>query len=155
MFQYLSCGLFIISVVYSHKCWTVTLKDLPHHSKLSDILYYKNPKARLNSMIQVLSTREYHLRTSSKHLWIWVCEQPCVFCFTKKSIEKKDLISVTLKVTRSLTCNELLERDKRLDEDGLNFLNSRSYTWRKLSVWLHHDGFSRGNSEGLWFDSEL
>lgn len=52
----------------------------------------------------------------------------CVFCFTKKSIEKKDLISVTLKVTRSLTCNELLERDKRLHEDGLNFLNSRSYT---------------------------
>lgn len=48
--------------------------------------------------------------------------------FYKEINRKKDLISVTLKVTRSLTCNELLERDKRLDEDGLNFLNSRSYT---------------------------
>lgn len=48
--------------------------------------------------------------------------------FYKEINRKKDLISVTLKVTRSLTCNELLERDKRLHEDGLNFLNSRSYT---------------------------
>lgn len=48
--------------------------------------------------------------------------------FNKEINRKKDLISVTLKVTRSLTCNELLERDKRLHEDGLNFLNSRSYT---------------------------
>lgn len=48
--------------------------------------------------------------------------------FYKEINRKKDLISVTVKVTRSLTCNELLERDKRLDEDGLNFLNSRSYT---------------------------
>lgn len=48
--------------------------------------------------------------------------------FYKEINRKKDLISVTLKVTCSLTCNELLERDKRLHEDGLNFLNSRSYT---------------------------
>lgn len=48
--------------------------------------------------------------------------------FYEEINRKKDLISVTLKVTRSLTCNELLERDKRLHEDGLNFLNSRSYT---------------------------
>lgn len=48
--------------------------------------------------------------------------------FNKEINRKKDLISVTLKVTCSLTCNELLERDKRLHEDGLNFLNSRSYT---------------------------
>lgn len=48
--------------------------------------------------------------------------------FYKEINRKKDFISVTLKVTRSLTCNELLERDKRLHEDGLNFLNSRSYT---------------------------
>lgn len=48
--------------------------------------------------------------------------------FYKEINRKKDSISVTLKVTRSLTCNELLERDKRLHEDGLNFLNSRSYT---------------------------
>lgn len=48
--------------------------------------------------------------------------------FYKEINRKKDLISVTLKVTHSLTCNELLERDKRLHEDGLNFLNSRSYT---------------------------
>lgn len=151
MFQYLPDGLFIIPVVCSHKCWTVTLRDLPHHSKLPDILYYKNPKARLNSMIQVLPTREHHLRTSSKHLWIWVCKQPRVFEINKKGLDISDLRSHSLLDLQST----IIVRDRLVHEDGSNFLNSRSYTWRKLRVWLHHDGFSRGNSEGLWADSEL